>query len=72
MGHDLTDARRLRAVGCREAAPAPVARYDVAIIGGALSGAATATMLLRKNPALRVLIIERSPGVRAAGGGIHD
>ena len=36
-------------------------RYDVAIIGGALSGAATATMLLRQNPALRVLIIERSP-----------
>ena len=38
-----------------------VERYDVAIIGGALSGASTATMLLRKNPALRVLIIERSP-----------
>ena len=35
--------------------------YDVAIIGGAISGASTATLLLRKNPALRVLIIERSP-----------
>ncbi len=35
-------------------------QYDVAIIGGALSGAATATMVLRKNPDLRVLIIERS------------
>ena len=34
--------------------------YDVAIIGGALSGASTATMLLQRNPALRVLIIERS------------
>ena len=34
--------------------------YDVAIIGGAMSGAATATVLLQKNPALRVLIIERS------------
>ena len=34
--------------------------YDVAIIGGALSGAATATLLLQRNPALRVLIIERS------------
>jgi flavin-dependent dehydrogenase len=34
--------------------------YDVAIIGGALSGAATATILLQKRPDLRVLIIERS------------
>ncbi len=34
--------------------------YDVAIIGGALAGASTATMLLRRNPALRVLIIERA------------
>ena len=33
--------------------------YDVAIIGGALSGAATATMLLQRDPSLRVLIIER-------------
>ncbi len=37
-----------------------VAEYDVAVIGGALSGAATATLILQKNPALRVLIIERS------------
>jgi flavin-dependent dehydrogenase len=36
------------------------ARYDVAIIGGALSGAATATLLLQGNPGLRVLIIEKS------------
>lgn len=34
--------------------------YDVAIIGGALSGAATATLLLRQNPGIRVLIIEKS------------
>ncbi len=34
--------------------------YDVAIIGGALSGAATAVLLLRKRPELRVLIVERS------------
>ncbi len=39
--------------------PAPEL-YDVAIIGGALSGAATATLLLRQNPGLRVLIIERT------------
>jgi flavin-dependent dehydrogenase len=34
--------------------------YDVAVIGGALAGAATATLLLRERPELRVLILERS------------
>src|SRR5213596_3171544 len=34
--------------------------YDVAIIGGALAGAATATLLLREQPKLRVLIVEKS------------
>ena len=34
--------------------------YDVAIIGGALAGAATAILLLRERPQLRVLVIERS------------
>ena len=50
---------------------ASTAGYDVAIIGGALSGASTATLLLQKNPALRVLIIERSPVFERRGGGIH-
>jgi len=35
--------------------------YDVVIIGGALSGAATAILLLRDQPRLRVLILEKSP-----------
>lgn len=35
-------------------------QFDVAIIGGALSGAATATLLLQDCPTLKVLIIERS------------
>ena len=35
-------------------------RYDVLIIGGALSGAATALLLLRQRPELRVLIVEKS------------
>ena len=35
--------------------------YDVAVIGGAISGASTATLLLQRDPSLRVLIIERSP-----------
>ena len=35
--------------------------YDVVIIGGALSGSATAILLLRELPNLRVLILEKSP-----------
>src|SRR5467141_2629278 len=34
--------------------------YDVVIIGGAFSGAATALMLKRKRPDARVLIIEKT------------
>jgi flavin-dependent dehydrogenase len=34
--------------------------YDVAIIGGALSGAAAAILLLRERPELKVLILEKS------------
>lgn len=34
--------------------------YDVVVLGGALSGAATATLLMRWNPGIRVLIIERT------------
>jgi flavin-dependent dehydrogenase len=34
--------------------------YDVVVIGGALSGGATATLLLRQNPGIRVLILEKS------------
>ncbi|MFL6542703.1 MAG: tryptophan 7-halogenase, partial [Chthoniobacterales bacterium] len=34
--------------------------YDVVIIGGAFSGAATALMLKRKHPTARVLIVEKA------------
>jgi flavin-dependent dehydrogenase len=34
--------------------------YDVVIVGGALSGAATAILLLREQPGLRILIVEKS------------
>lgn len=34
--------------------------FDVVIIGGALSGAATATLLLQEVPSLRILIVEKS------------
>src|ERR1700722_17560928 len=36
-------------------------QYDVVIIGGSLSGAAAATLLLRECPDLRVLVVERAP-----------
>ena len=34
--------------------------YDVVVVGGSLSGAATATLLLRKNPGLKLLLVEKS------------
>jgi len=36
------------------------AEYDVVVIGGALSGAATAILLQRENPGIRILIVERT------------
>ncbi len=41
-------------------APQPRPDYDVVIAGGALAGAATAILLLREQPALRILIVEKS------------
>ena len=35
--------------------------WDVAIIGGALSGASTALLLKRKDPSLRIVLIEKNP-----------
>ncbi|PYI80545.1 MAG: NAD(P)/FAD-dependent oxidoreductase, partial [Verrucomicrobia bacterium] len=43
-----------------EPAGARESSYDVIIIGGALAGAASAILLLREQPKLRVLIIEKS------------
>ena len=34
-------------------------RYDVVIVGGAFSGAATALLLRREMPSLRVLVVEK-------------
>src|SRR5262245_46083505 len=34
--------------------------YDVAVIGGAFSGAATALLLKRRNPALRIVVVEKA------------
>ncbi len=41
-------------------ASAPPPAWDVVIVGGALSGSATAFLLKRRNPRLKILIIERS------------
>ncbi|HEY3901731.1 MAG TPA: NAD(P)/FAD-dependent oxidoreductase [Chthoniobacter sp.] len=35
--------------------------YDVVIIGGSMAGAATATLLRRECPEMRVLVVERAP-----------
>ena len=43
-----------------DTSPAAGRKYDVIIVGGALSGAATAILLLRGQPKLHVLIVEKS------------
>ena len=41
-------------------APSERPDYDVVIAGGALAGAATAILLLREQPGLRILVLEKS------------
>src|SRR4051812_23699176 len=48
--------------------PEDSSSYDVIVIGGALSGAATAILLLRQNPGLRLLIVEKSAQLTRRGG----
>jgi flavin-dependent dehydrogenase len=42
--------------------------WDVIVIGGALSGSATTCLLLRRNPKLRVLILERTDQLKRRVG----
>lgn len=51
---------------CGEPRSSPA--WDVVIVGGALSGASTALLLLRRNPRLRVLILERDPAFKRRVG----
>ena len=43
-----------------DTAPQPRPDYDVVIAGGALAGASAAILLLREQPTLRILIVEKS------------
>jgi glycine/D-amino acid oxidase-like deaminating enzyme len=46
--------------------------YDVAIVGGGVMGAATAYHLLRAEPSLRVVVVERDPTYRYASTVLSD
>lgn len=46
--------------GLRNGCVQPQRDFDVVVIGGSLAGAATATLLLRQKPDLRVAIVEKS------------
>src|SRR5215207_8298268 len=46
----------------------PAFDWDVIVMGGALAGSATACLLRRKNPQLRVLILERSERLKRRVG----
>ena len=43
-------------------------RYDVVVIGGALSGASTAFLLKRKDPTLRILVVEKNSAFKRRVG----
>jgi flavin-dependent dehydrogenase len=44
------------------------AQFDVIVIGGALSGASTAFLLKRRNPALRILVVEKNTAFKRRVG----
>src|SRR5262249_48332549 len=61
-GGGVTIAARARANGVRIAAGmAEPFSYDVVVLGGAFSGAATALLLRPECPLLRLLIVEKVP-----------
>ena len=46
----------------------PNSDYDVAVIGGALSGAATALLLKREDPSLRIVVLEKNTAFKRRVG----
>ena len=51
-----------------ETAATAVSEFDVAVIGGALSGAAAALLLRREDPALRIVVIEKNDAFKRRVG----
>ncbi|MGE3311103.1 MAG: NAD(P)/FAD-dependent oxidoreductase [Limisphaerales bacterium] len=62
--------RRLSAASSSAGSPPPETdvSWDVVILGGSLAGASAAVLLLRQQPDLRVLILERAPVFRRRVG----
>jgi flavin-dependent dehydrogenase len=50
----------MNAPGTEEPSPDDREAYDAIIIGGALSGSSAAILLMRRNPGMRILIIEKA------------
>ena len=84
-GYDLTGlAPRLEerwqkaAIRVPQASTPPTQRYDVLVVGGGAAGCAVSASLLRRNPDLRIAIVEPrdqhyyQPGWTLVGGGIFD
>jgi len=48
--------------------PPDAGKWDVAVLGGALSGAATALLLKRKDPSLRIVLLEKNTSFKRRVG----
>ena len=52
----------------KDTAAEAITECDVAVIGGALSGAAAALLLRREDPALRIVVIEKNEAFKRRVG----
>lgn len=84
-GYDLTglaprlEERWLKApIAVPQAGMTPTQRYDVLVVGGGAAGCAVTASLLRRDPELRIAVVEPreqhyyQPGWTLVGGGIFD